>query len=174
MHRLHARVSGILCVCLFIPIWFSLQKRAITASLADLYLLSSNGSPEGSETPMFKRRHLTREEKPADLLTRPSASPAPWELMFSGNGDSGHHATLEVPGLCLTGTFIRLFSISQEVIPLDSVYESLYALLVIIPLFSSSSTPSKICCVCLCACVRGVCIKTELPELPYRRKTFPM
>lgn len=50
-------MSGILCVCVcvFIPISFSLQKRVITVSLADLYLLSSNGfSLEGSETHMLK------------------------------------------------------------------------------------------------------------------------
>lgn len=50
-------------LCLFIPVWFSVQKRVIRVSLPDLYFLSSNGFPDGSETPVLKRKHLTREEK---------------------------------------------------------------------------------------------------------------
>lgn len=50
IHRLH-----VLClwdfVCLFIPVWVSLQKKIISVSLSYLYLLSSNGFPEVSKCP---------------------------------------------------------------------------------------------------------------------------
>ena len=97
-----------------------------------------------------------RRENQLSLLIRFSSSLGPSELMFSGHGVTGHCATVSVPGLCLTRSFIRLSSISWEVILLGSVYQSLCAL--VIPILFSSSTPRGIWSVCIwvvCMCTNN-------------------
>jgi len=97
-----------------------------------------------------------RRENQLSLLIRFSSSLGPSELMFSGHGVTGHCATMSVPGLCLTRSFIRLSSISWEVILLGSVYQSLCAL--VIPILFSSSAPRGIWSVCIwvvCMCTNN-------------------
>lgn len=113
-------------VCLFIPVWVSLQKKIISVSLSYLHLLSSNGFPEVSKCPCWKEGILYKERKSVELADQILLFPGAFRIVFWSwsNWALCHHVGAWT---VFNKAYIRLSSISWEVILVGSADQSLCA-----------------------------------------------